>query len=142
MRKILNILGITLLIGLAGFAYYKNLQKVNAPKIEYEKTFHIAYTVLRGAPGIVDLGPCNSVVSTFKLQGDSAVLQFAGKSRLIYKILGVDTENGLHLLAGDSTQILVYKIYDPRYKDNIDSTGVQMKFQKGEILLFPSHKCF
>lgn len=142
MKRILNILGITLAIILAGFVYYKNTHKAVKPNLAYDRYFHIGYTIARPVPGIVSLGPCNEVLSHFKVSGDTAYLQFQGKPVLMYKVLGADNENGLHLLAGDSTQITVYKVYSPRDPNNYDSSGLQLKFQKGEIVLFPTKKCF
>jgi len=145
-RRILNALGITLLIFIAGLIYFKNEASPQALNFTYTRTFHTGYTIKRDQVAGVILGHCNHILSHFKLDEDSAYLDFFGRPLLRYKVLGVDSSGGLHLLGTDSAQVTVYKRFDPRYKADQDSSGLQFIFSRafahGEIILFPTKQCF
>ncbi|MBU6390916.1 MAG: hypothetical protein KGJ87_08850 [Planctomycetota bacterium] len=146
MKKILNLLGIALLIAITCLIYAKNADSpAKASNFVYERTFHSGYVILSTGPFGFVLSDCNKNLAHFKVTTDSAYLKFDNFEILKYVNLGVDSNNGLHLFGADSVHVVCFHRADPRYPENRDSSGLQMVFYRknsfGQILLFPTKKC-
>lgn len=132
------VLGLVIVTGSLLFGF---CSKTTPHKPLYENTYHTGYTIDRSKGG-AKLGTCYNILAEFKAYEDSASLAFVGKPVIRYKVLGVDSAQGLHLLRDDGFLVIAYRVRDARYPiTDKKAECLHMISLASEMVFFPSEIC-